>query len=486
MAGAKIALTSTAGELQQDANGNAKVNTPLDITQVGYTAIASEVDDGTVLGSRTMKQLESSEDYRLRVGVDQLIMNMSFEGTTIAQGHIQQNLTSFTVAQASGFLSLNNGNSVTTGQGGNIRTYRTFPLLGSYTTYFEYWAREANETATNAVSEWGAAYFSGIVALPLDGIFFRRTSGGQLKAVINFGGTETETIIDTTNVPGRDGSGAFSASECNHYLIAVHNDSVQFWINDILVSHIATPATQGGPSSCTSLPMAWRVYNSGTSSAARRFEVGFISVSYGDPLTTKDWGTVMSGGGQGAYQAQIGSTSGQTSNYANSAAPASATLSNTAAGYTTLGGQYQFAASATNETDWALFGYQNPTGSSILPGKTLYVTSIRIGEMHVTGAAAVNATMFFWSAGVGSTAVSLATTDAAATVGPRRVPLGSQGFLAAAAIGSTTPGFTVDFSDAPLVVPAGQFFHIVVKQLNGAATASLVWRGMVTVVGYFE
>ena len=486
MAGAKIALTSTAGELQQDANGNAKVNMPIDIEQAGYVALTSEVDDGTVLTTRTLKQLEASEDYRLRVGVDQPIMNLSFEGTTIAQGHIQQNLLTFTTTQGSGFLVLNNGNSITAAQGGNIRTYRTFPLLGTYTTYYEFWAREANPTATNAVTEFGAAYFSGVVALPLDGIFFRRTSGGQLKAVINFGGTETETIIDETNIPGRDGAGAFSATECNHYLIAVHNDSVQFWINDILVSHIPTPATQGGPSSSASLPLAWRVYNSGAASAARRFEVGFINVSYGDPLTTKDWGAVMSGAGQGSYQVQTGTASGQTANYANSAAPASATLSNTAAGYTTLGGQYQFAASATNETDWALFGYTNPAGSSILPGKTLYVTGIRIGEMHVTGAAAVNATMFFWSAGVGSTAVSLATADAAATVGPRRVPLGSQGFLAAAAIGSTTPGFSVDFTESPLVVPSGTFFHIAVKQLNGAATASLVWRGMVTVMGYFE
>jgi hypothetical protein len=44
----------------------------------------------------------------------------------------------------------------------------------------------------------------------------------------------------------------------------------------------------------------------------------------------------------------------------------------------------------------------------------------------------------------------------------------------------------VDFGDAPLVCPPGLFFHVVVKQLNGAATASLVWRGTVTVVGYFE
>ena len=486
MAGAKIALTSTAGELQQDANGNAKINLPLNIDHPGYAAMVSEVDDGTVVGTRTVKQLEISEDYRTRVGLDQLMFTHSFEGTVISQAILQQNLTSFAVAQASGFLTLNSGNSITSAQGGNIRTYRTFPLFGTYTTYFEFWAREANETATNAVSEWGAGYFSGVTATPLDGIFFRRTSGGQLKAVINFNGVETEEIITTTNVPGRDGAGNFVASETNYYIIAVHNDSVQFWINNVLVSHIECPATQGSPASSSSLPLTWRVYNSGTASAARRFEVGFCSVSTGDLYSGKQWNTVMCGSGAGAYQVQPGTASGQTANYANSAAPASATLSNTAAGYTTLGGQYQFAASATNETDWALFGYQNPAGTATLAGRTLYIRSIRIGEMVVTGAAAVNATSFFWAAGVGSTAVSLATTDAAATVAPRRVALGSQHFLAAAAVGVSAPGFQVDFGDSPLVVPAGLFCHIIVKQLNGAATASLIWRGTVTVIGHFE
>lgn len=486
MAGAKIALTNTAGEFQQDADGNALVNTPRQLDQAGYIALAAETDDGTVTAVRSLKQLEASEDYRLRVGVDQPMFNLSFEGTTIAQGHIQQNLTSFTVAQASGFIVLNSGNSVTASQGGNIRTYRTFPLLGSFSTYFEIWAREANPTATNAVSEWGAAYFSGVTVTPSDGVFFRRTGSGQLKAVINFNGVETESNITEANIPGRDGVGVFAPAETNHYLITVHNDSVEFWINYTLVSKILCPATQGSPASASALPLAWRVYNSGAASAARRLEVGFVNVILGEVMTGKPWSNALAGSGQGAYQNQAGSASGQTANWANSAAPVSATLSNTTAGYATLGGQYQFAATATNETDWALFAYTNPAGTATLPGKTLYVTEVRIGEMVVTGAATVNATMFFWAAAAGSTAVSLATTDGAATVGPRRVALGSQAFPATAAVGAIAAGFSLDLERGPLVVPAGTVFHIILKQLNGAATASLVFRGSVTVTGYFE
>ncbi len=467
-----------------DANGNLAVVTPTTDTQAGFAAMLAENDPGDVTGERYVKACEVSEDFRLRVGMDQLQFQLTFEGTTIAQGHIQQNLTTMTAAQASGFLSLNSGNATASGNAANVRTYRTFQLFGAYMIYCNMWLREANETATNAVSEWGLGYVSGVTA-PTDGAFFRRLSGGGLRAVINFGGTETEATIDTTNVPGGDGVGVYAATERNHYLVAVHNDEVEFWINDVRVASINTPSNQPAPTSAASQPVFARVYNSGVASAGRRVELGYITVEQADQNTGKDWAHVMAGAGSGAYQNQPGSASGYTANWANSAAPASATLSNTAAGYTTLGGQYQFAASATNETDWALFGYTNPAGTATLPGKTLYVTGIRIGEMCVTGAAGVNATMFFWAAAVGSTAVSLATTDAAATKAPRRVALGSQCFLAAAPIGTQSPGFMVNF-DSPLVVPAGCFFHIIVKQLNGAATASLVWRGTVMVNGYFE
>jgi len=468
-----------------DSNGNMAVVTPTTDTQAGFAAIISEKDAGTVTGSRTMVAIEGSEDYRLRVGQDQPLFQLSFEGTTIAQGHIQQNLTTMTAAQASGYLGLNSGNATASGNAANVRTYRTFSLCGAYTVYGNLILREANETATNAVSEWGFGYATGTSA-PTDGVFFRRLAGGGLRAVVNFGGpAETVATIDTANVPGGDGTGSYAATERNHYLIEFTHNFCKFWINDTLVASIPSPSTQPGPTSAWSQPVFARVYNSGVASAGRRIELGCITVEQADMNSGKDWAHVMAGSGGGAYQAQPGVASGQTANWLNSTVPASASLSNIAAGYTTLGGQYQFAASVTNETDWALFAYQNQIGSATLPGKTLYVTGIRIGEMCVTGAAGVNATMFFWAAAAGSTAVSLATTDAAATVAPRRVSIGSQCFLAAAPIGTQSPGFMVNF-DSPLVVPAGCFFHVIVKQLNGAATPSLVWRGTVLVNGYFE
>jgi hypothetical protein len=461
------------------------VVTPQTEADAGFVQLSTEADAGDVLGERTVIPLEASDDYRLRVGLDQTLYNQSFEGTVVATHMLAQSLSTMTVAQASGYFVLNSGNATASGNYAIVTTRRTFPLYGTYPTYFDLWLREAGENATNAISEWGGGY-AATTATPTDGVFFRRNAAGVLKAVVNFAGTETEETIDTTNVPSRSGVGNYDPTECNHYLVVSHNDIVNFWINDILVASIPCPDAQAGPTQSGAVPLFARVYNSGIASQSRRVEFGFLNVSLGDQANNKPWSHALCGLGHGAYQTQLGTATAQTANWANSAAPANAALSNTTPSYATLGGQFQFAASATNETDWALFGYLNPAGTNVLPGKTLYVTSIRVSGLVVTGAAAVNATMFFWAAGVGSSAASLATTDTATTVSPKRVPLGIQTFLAAAPIGTESSGFDVQFTDAPLIVNPGAYLHIIIKQLNGAATASLVWRGQVMINGYFE
>lgn len=461
------------------------VVTPQTEANAGFVQLSTEADAGDVLGTRTVIPLEASDDYRLRVGLDQTLYNQSFEGTVVATHMFNQTLSTMTTNQASGYFSLNSGNATANGNHAIFQTRRLFPLYGTYPTYVDMWIREGGFNETNAVSEFGIGFVA-TTAAPTDGVFFRRNNAGVLRAVVNYAGSETEETIDTTNVTDRGAGTAYSPSECNHYLIVIHNDIANFWINDILVASIGCPDSQPSLASSSSQPLFARVYNSGVASGGRRVEIGFLNVSLGDQHNNKPWSHALCGLGQGAYQTQLGTATAQTANWANSTAPVAATLSNTAAGYATLGGQFSFAASATNETDWALFGYLNPAGTNALPGKTLYVTAIRVCGLVVTGAAAVNATTFFWAAGVGSSAVSLATTDAATTVSPKRVPLGVQSFLAAAPLGTVASGFDVQFTDAPLVVQPGTYLHIIVKQLNGAATASLVWRGQVMVNGYFE
>ena len=492
MAGAKIGFGAGATELTADADGNAKVNLPIIEDNAGFASMLSEVDAGSVTLSRKVKALEVTPDFRARVAVDTPIFNQSFEGTIIPQANIQLNLTTMTAPMSGGWLQLNAANATASANAANFRTYRTFRLDAAAGLHAEFWIREANEDCTNAVSEWGLGYATAVAA-PTDGVFFRRLAGGQLRAIVNFAGSETAADIDTTNVPNRDGTGAFAASEAQHYLIYEHNDECLFWINNILVASIATPSSQGGPTQTASLPVFGRVYNSGIASAGRRLEVGFLGVTQADSNTPKPWGHIMAGMGCGAYQTQAGTASAQTALFSTTAIAAPTWTANTAPATNSFGGEFITPApmpagssglATVATTQYPVFAYLNPIGTNALPGKTLYITGIRVGEAFVTSTLGATPTILQLGAAVGATASSLATADGAATLAPRRIVLGAQAFATTAAVGATAGGYMVDFTQCPLVVPAGCYFHVIATLFLNAATGSV--HGSVTPVGYFE
>lgn len=169
----------------------------------------------------------------------------------------------------------------------------------------------------------------------------------------------------------------------------------------------------------------------------------------------------------------------QLANHTNSASPSSATLSNTAAGYTTLGGRWQFAAVAGAATDYALFGYVVPATHRLL------VSRIGISTVNIGADVATTATILDWSVGINSTAVSLATADSAPAYGPRRIPLGVQGFIVGAAIGTAARDIIREFNN-PLIIEPSRYFHIILQMPVGTATGSQVIRGDVTIGGRFE
>lgn len=492
--------SSTAGKANVGSNADAayalSVNLPANEAAAGFASMVAENDDGTARGSRSMKPLEVSEDYRLRVGRDQTMFNLDFAGTVIAQAHIQQVLSTMTAVQGSGFLSLNNGNATASGNSAYVRTYRTFPIYGTFPLYVEHWIREANHTATLAVSEWGLGYASGTTA-PTDGVFFRRAAGGQLQGVLNYAGSEVPATITTTNVPSRDGSGSYDPTEANHYLIVIHNDEVEWWINDTLVLVAPIPATSPIPTSSFTQPAFARVYNTGIASAGRRVELGFLNVSMGDQDSGKPWPHVMAGSGGGAYQTQPGVASGGTVSRAaaGNGWPASATAktsgtwtATSAPATSELGGRWLSPAisTLTSEADYPVFAYLNPVGTATLPGKTLHVTGIRVGECVAQAAASTNAITLFFAAGVGSTAAATTATEGAAIVAARIVPLGATGFGPTAAIGDVRPGFHVDFNGGPLVIPPGTYLHLIVRPVGTVASNTLTVAGSFTVIGYFE
>jgi hypothetical protein len=489
--------SSGAGKANVNANFELEVHTPTTEANAGFVQLSSEIDSGSVTGSRYVKALEVTDDYRLRVALDSPLFNHSFEGTIVARDRIQQNDTTMTAAQASGFLSINSANATASGNACNIKTYRTFPLFGTYPLYCELWLREGNPTATNAVSEWGLGY-AATTATPTDGIFFRRLSGGQLRGIVNFAGSETTVDITTTNVPSRDGVGAYDATEANHYLINCFQDEVEFWINNTLVGQIDVPSTQGSPASSAAQPLFARVYNSGVASAGRRVEIGFINVSLGDSHNSKNWAHQMCGSGGGFYQIQPGTTSGPTvtrgavatAGWPNSAqARGAGTWTATSAPATaSLGGQWVSPAisTLTSEADYPVFAYLNPAGTATLPGKTLYITGIKWGNTVATAAASTNSINLNYIVGVGSTGSGTAVTEAAAAVAARGVVLDVIPFKSTSAIGDYVPGGYLDLSNAPLVVPPACYLHFIVRPYGTVTSNTLVVNSTVAFVGYHE
>lgn len=457
----------------------------------------SENDDGTVTGEQFTLSPESSDDYRLRVGVDQSIFNLAFEGTNIARDRIQQNDTTATSAQASGFLTLNSGNSTTSGQGSNIRTYRTFPLFGSYPTYFEFWAKINNPTATNALTEFGAGYVSGVTVQLTDGVLFRQISGGQGRLVLVNNSTDLATAdIDTTDIPSRDGTGAFDYTEVNRYTFTIHTDSVRLWINNALVATLRPAGSVTGPTQAIALPLFARVYNSGTASAARSLGIGMVNVSTGDQNTGKTWGQALCGMGGGAYQIQPGTTSGPTTSrgavaaagWPNStqARAAGTWTATTAPATNSLGGQWVSPAisTLTTEADYPVFSYLNPAGSATLPGKTLYITGVRWGKTVALAAASTNSINLNYLVGVGGTSSATTATEGAAIVAARGVMCDTIPFKSTAVVGDYVEGGDLDLLDSPLVVPPGCYLLWVVRPFGTVTSNTLTVAGTVAFIGY--
>jgi len=473
----------------------------------GFVQMSTEVDAGDVVGSRSVQRIECSDDYRTRVGVDQTLFNTTFEGTTILTTQWITPTAATSSTQANGFLTLNVAAAATmiaSGSAAYVRSHRHFPTFGTYPTYLDMWIREGGANAINAISEWGFLYITSLaVQQPLDGIFFRRTSGGQLKGVVTTGisatvGIDTfEIDLDTTGVPARsDENHSYDPSETNHYLISFHNDSVRFWINDVLVGEVKCPPQLAQFAGSSNLPVGFRVVNVAATDVARQLSVGYVNVGQGDQNTNKPWSNAMAGSGQGSYQVQIGGTPGPTVTRASASTghPASGTArtagtwtATSAPALNNLGGLWTSPAISTlaSDADYPLFSFQNPAGSASVPGKTLYVTGVRVGESFASAAAASNPIFLSYIVTVEASAATTSTGDAATTVSGKSIVIGGQGFTAGDGAGTMKEGFGMDFH-SPLVVPAGRFVNLIVRPFGTVTGNTLVVRGSVAFNGYFE
>jgi hypothetical protein len=405
-----------------------------------------------------------------------LLFHDPVDGTAVNTQQWAQTLTTMTVTQAApGVVTLNAGNSVAATVVAAHTSLARFikPREGalrlSARVRFDW-------TASGTTIQIGFGTASATTEQLVDGVCLRVTTSGAIELV--YATSSADTVTLSTGVSMGTAPGNVRPTFWYDLDLYWMDDSVRviLWESNgttatapILDTTLSYSLAQIRHTSQRALPVLLRILNVTVPATANRLLYSEVAVMQHDIDEGRTLPQAMARAGRNTLL--HASTGAQHANYANSAAPASATLSNTAAGYTTLGGQWQFTAVAGGETDYALFAFTVPTG------QTLHVSGVRIETFVMGAAVATTPTLLQWFIGR-ATAATLASNSFRKTLGVQSLPVG-------AAIGAAAS--PIDWSaDTPLVVESGQILHIGLKMPVGTATPSSIIRGVITVEGWFE
>lgn len=478
MSGLRIEGNISGNVAEIDAAGDLFVTGPIDSDNAGYFMLAGELGSVNDPTGRLTQPLRTSTQGRMTVGQPVLLLNEIFHNTAVNSAIFTTPVTTMTITAAAGTLNLNASAITTLNTVARVSTYAYYPLQADFATYATWEMLLTQTPQTNNTVEAGLLVCSASTA-PTDGAFFRYDSSGSLKAVLNNNGTEFTSVILTTP----------SVGVMHKYKVILENDRALFYIDSALQAVLISPTTLGMPCYTSSLPFTVRTYNGPSApSLAQVVKVGYAYVGLQDAAGLGKLSQQTAAfQGRMSSQGQTGHTMGSTALYTNSLAPSAGTaMTNTAAGPATgLGGQASVLPTLTASTDGILFTYLNPVPTSAIPGKTLYITGIKIQGM-VTTVLAGGPVYYFYSLAYGHNAISLATTEAATTKAPRRVPLGIETYAATAAVGTlgSQNGVYMAFN-SPIAVNPGEYVQIVAKNV-GTVTTTGVITVLAAVDGYWE
>ena len=335
----------------------------------------SERDAGSITGNRDLYAPEVTTNFRLRVGTDQTLFNEIFPGTVLNSSLWSSPVTTSTITVAGSQLTLNAASSLVSGAVARVTSYPSFPVIPTFPLFTTIHASFTSTPVANTVHEWGHIISTGTTA-PTDGAYFTINASGELRCVVNTGGSINQSsILSFTNLVGINTS--------REFLIYMGMNNVTFWINDIKVFEAkidAVPAL-GVQTISGQLPLSFRSYNSTTvTGTAQLMKINAVNVSLAEMANNKPWSHSQAGMGSTIYQGQTGQpTLGTLSLYSNNLITgAGSPLTNTtAAAGTGLGGQYSVQPTLAVGTDGILQSFQVPVGTSTVPGNKLYITGIK-------------------------------------------------------------------------------------------------------------
>lgn len=473
----EIKGAATTNIAKVDINGSLQATGPSDSTKAGFQSIAFEKDAGSITGSRAMLIPDVSHNLRLSVGLDTPTAMYNFTPTTQNTGDFKHAFSTMTMTQSGGFLNINPALATVSGNYAYLQTWKHFSLQSESGLNEEFTGSISAMPPANQIFE--AGLFLGTAGVvPADGAFFRLTASG-LIGVISYSGVETATSVMVASMTPNT-IGRFKICGCQ--------ESVEFWIDDVLGGKIMTPAGNAFPFLTIALPFCMQMRNAGTVTGGCTIKVGRVSGINLDLNSGKTWAEIMASQGN-AYQGQEGDTMGSVSMYSNAALTAAAALQNAAAAnFIGLGGVALVLPTLTAGTDGILFSYLNPVGSVTQPPKTLVVTGVAF-DASVQVVLAGGPLSLVMGIAFGHTNISLATTESTTfatgtTKAPRRVPCGILSFVATAAAGTGVTIAPITFK-SPIVVNPGEYFAITCRNVGVVTTSgALVMTALVD--HYFE
>lgn len=479
---------ATGNGAEVDANGRQLVRLPDNSTpaNVGGVRFFSENDDGAQTGTPYNKSPETSQDFRVRVGMDTVVFTDTFNATAQNTGTWKHAFTTMTMTQSAGFLNVNAaGTSTVSGNYAYLQSWRYFMLIGTAPLAME-WTVQADKTPTaNEVIQFGFGVATG-AADPVDGVWFEYTSAGLVGVIRYNSGAQQKTaaFMDPAT---------FGLNTTRKCVAVVGEREVEWWIDDVLYAEQMIPAAQSQPFLTTALPLFVQKYNNALvgSSPNVIFKVGDVTVSLMDIASNQTWANQMASMGLGMQGMNGGTMGSPQVQWSNTALPAAAAATNTTAALGAfLGGIFQMNAPATSATDVIISSYQNPAGGVNQTPRTMRLRGIKVTMVNSVAAVATTPTTLALAVAWGGTALTLAQAETGsfvtATAKARRIqPIGVVSLPIGAVPGAISNEVQFDF-EAPLVINPGEFVQVVGKILMGTATATEVLQFVVAPNLYHE
>lgn len=480
-----------------DANGKVEVGLPLDPLEAGYTQIAYNRSPAA-----SPRVLRVTNEGEARIAHTTRLFDCDFNGAAagaLVNNQFNLNQTTMTVLLNGGFLRFNNGAVTTVSLGAAINSWRTFVLRDMMSLKLSGIIRHTNGAVANKRFEFGFGYYdiaAGQSAEVNEFAGFRWTETGGLVAVLAYTTGSGVTQI-TSNI---NGGVPLSDNVARAYEVVLDESGVSFWIDGEFQTFIAMQPDASGAFKSASYPILARQFHTASApSLAPIFDLGSAAVSSIGPSADEDRNVLQVAMGRAVGRAQAGvqAASGNNANTpASGTAPTATAGSNTVAALTGLGGYGRCTLTgvvAAVHTEIILAAFQNPflseTAGAPINARPAVITDLFLSPLLVSVLLAGGGFTAEWFLAYGSTALSLATADAAggATAGtksPTRIPLPILETLAANAVAGTIASRVGEAGHIPLQTPIvlapGEFIHFGLRTLfvTAPVTAGAVDYGI--------